>query len=67
MDTTFAAKVCPRCSRAFEKMGGLSRWDNKTEICTECEQDEAMEDMFGQMTPMNVWPVERPWSNINDE
>jgi hypothetical protein len=43
-------------------MGGLSRLDNSSHICRDCEQDEAMEDYAGAITPIIEWPVLRPWN-----
>jgi hypothetical protein len=46
--------ICPRCmgyipNAEFAGMypGALSRTDNKTEICSECGQMEALEDYSG--------------------
>jgi hypothetical protein len=43
--------ICPRCSGFIPNnatpgayMGALSRLDNKTEICSDCGTEEAMED-----------------------
>jgi len=37
---------CKRCKRDYpgKSLYGLSRRDNKTEICSRCEQEEAMND-----------------------
>ena len=37
---------CPRCSNDFSEHPALSRRDNKTEICSQCGIDEAMEDFI---------------------
>ena len=44
---------CPTCDGYIPNnaqpgayMGGLSRRDNQTEICTACEMSEALEDYF---------------------
>lgn len=44
---------CPRCGGGIPNnidrgkyCGALSRLDNKTEICSSCGQEEAMEDYF---------------------
>ena len=49
--TTVAAPICPRCEGFIPNNewpganpGALSRLDNKTEICSACGTDEAMED-----------------------
>jgi len=35
---------CVRCGNTFEKgIGALSRWDNETEICSDCGVLEAFE------------------------
>lgn len=55
--------TCPRCLGGIpnnlqrgEYVGALSRTDNKTEICSECGQLEAMEDFFGDgITPQVDW------------
>ena len=36
-------KKCPRCGKPMNGFTALSRKDNKTEICSECGQDEATE------------------------
>ena len=36
-------KECPSCHRGIEGYPAISRKDNKTEICSQCGQDEAME------------------------
>lgn len=36
-------KKCPRCGKPMNGFPALSRKDNKTEICSQCGQDEAME------------------------
>lgn len=53
---------CPRCDGEFTGLGGLSRLDNSSHICTPCEQEEAMEDYFNSITPITEWPLEREWS-----
>lgn len=58
--------VCPRCVSNWIPCnespgaypGALSRADNKTEICSECGQREALQDFFeGGCTPVVNWPV----------
>lgn len=49
--------ICPRCNggipnneRIGEYCGALSRLDNATEICSECGEDEAMQEyLFGRV------------------
>ena len=39
--------ICPRCKkRTYYKYPALSRRDNKTEICSECGNAEAMFDIM---------------------
>lgn len=38
--------ICPMCSEPFFEYPALSRRDNKTEICSNCGQNEAMADYF---------------------
>jgi ribosomal protein S27AE len=56
-------KTCPRCGDwipnnhqpgAFP--GALSRVDNKTEICSECGSEEAIQQIIdGAPAPMSEW------------
>lgn len=46
--------ICPRCGGFIPNSlhpgaypGAISRVDNKTEICSPCGTDEALEDYFG--------------------
>ena len=48
--------ICPTCSGFIPNghtpglyPGAISRKDNKTEICSQCGEDEAMEDFFRMM------------------
>lgn len=41
-----AKKVCPNCGSDIIGHPALSRKDNKTEICSECGQLEALEDFY---------------------
>lgn len=36
-------QICPRCGKSMNGFPAISRKDNKTEICSQCGQDEAME------------------------
>lgn len=36
--------TCPKCGKTTDEYPALSRRDNKTLICSECGQIEAMED-----------------------
>lgn len=58
--------ICPRCmgyipNNEWPGMypGALSRTDNKTEICSECGNQEAIEDWQGDgPLPQNQWMVQ---------
>ena len=43
-NATFKNKICPKCGKKIIGYPGLSRVDNKTEICSKCGQIEALED-----------------------
>ena len=58
--------ICPRCNDNFiptnthpgKYPGALSRADNKTEICSLCGSEEAIQDMFaGGCAPKDQWPL----------
>lgn len=66
--------VCPRCGHLIPNdaypgryPGALSRWDSKTEVCSDCGQDEAMLQFMYRLIPSkikgSVHPTEgeRPW------
>lgn len=36
-------RKCPRCSKYFAELPAISRKDNKTEICSNCGTEEALE------------------------
>ena len=46
VDPNLKRWTCPRCEREVEGYPALSRKDNKTEICTNCGQEEAMNDFL---------------------
>lgn len=57
-------RICQRCGEiphyedAFHRgIGARSRTDNKSQICSDCGVDEAMEDFRGKLTPKSEWPV----------
>jgi hypothetical protein len=64
---TRVPQTCPRCSEhewipnnatPGAYMGALSRTDNKTEICSNCGEDEALKDYFdGGCEPQSEWPI----------
>lgn len=37
-------KVCPRCEEPYRGYPALSRRDNKTDICSNCGNEEALND-----------------------
>ena len=37
-------RVCPKCGKVYYEHPALSRKDNKTLICPDCGQKEALED-----------------------
>ena len=43
LESLVLPKKCPRCGKPMNGFPALSRKDNKTEICSQCGQDEAME------------------------
>lgn len=57
--------VCPRCGHYIPNddqpgmyPGALSRTDNRTEVCSECGTNEALEQFTGVgLTPKEAWPV----------
>lgn len=42
-------RVCPRCGKTYYEYPALSRKDNKTLICPDCGQKEALEDYRAYM------------------
>lgn len=45
-------KRCPKCGRNFPRLLALSRIDNKTMICDECGEKEALDSLpYGLLTP----------------
>jgi len=57
------ALYCPRCAvrlLPFGYPGALSRVDNKTEICSECGQDEALSQWAGfKLGGTETWPISK--------
>lgn len=58
--------LCPRCGgyipndeRPGEYPGAMSRTDNKTEICSKCGTDEAIEEMLGCLKWQNEWKINK--------
>lgn len=37
-------KICPRCEKEYTNFPALSRRDSKTDICSDCGQEEALLD-----------------------
>lgn len=40
-------KKCPNCSKEYYEPSAISRKDNKTEICSNCGVQEALEQFYG--------------------
>lgn len=66
---------CPRCGGGIPNSvtpgaypGALSRWDNKTEVCSECGTDEALIQWMAHLaqadTSHAVRPEARPWVRL---
>lgn len=57
------ALLCPRCTMRLLPIGfpgALSRVDNKTEICSECGQDEGLSQWAGnKLGDTDTWPIPR--------
>lgn len=61
------SKTCKRCGQVaryddpFHRgFGAISRVDRKSQICSDCGVDEAMQDFLdGGCTPKSEWPVSR--------
>lgn len=60
--------ICPRCqdswipnnSQPGKYPGAISRSDNKTEICSACGEEEAIQDFYeGGCTQPSQWPVNK--------
>lgn len=43
MDHKEEVKICSRCGKEYKGVGAISRKDNKTEICSACGTEEALE------------------------
>lgn len=67
-----SAPICPRCGHYIpndvtpgEYPGAISRWDNKTEVCSQCGTDEALLQYMAHLAGENpsdaVHPERRPW------
>lgn len=61
-DTETDTHICPRCRVNMAGLG-TSRLDSKTHICTPCNNQEAMEDLFGNLTPRYAWPLDTKENN----
>ena len=48
-------RTCLRCMRREVNGTATSRTDNKTPLCTPCEQAESIEDMQGVLMPQEDW------------
>jgi hypothetical protein len=40
-------RLCIRCNKSYNELPAISRRDNKTEICSECGNEEAYVDYYG--------------------
>jgi hypothetical protein len=69
---------CPRCGGGVPNdetpgayPGAISRWDNKTEICSQCGSDEAMIQMMASMAQADpraaITPDKRPWVTFGQQ
>ncbi len=48
-------KICPKCSKKFERLLAVSRTDNKTMICDDCGIMEAQDSIrHGILTPQDA-------------
>lgn len=48
------SKFCTRCGNYYSDFPALSRVDNKTEICSSCGTDEAIQDFTGEpLSPLD--------------
>lgn len=50
-------KKCPRCWENYKELGGISRTDGKTEVCSPCEIAESMEEYLATLTEQRDWPL----------
>jgi len=66
---------CPRCGGGIPNdvqrglyPGALSRWDNATEVCSQCGTDEALIQYMAHLAKADpqsaVRPEARPWVKI---
>jgi hypothetical protein len=65
-DDTNEKVCCPRCQVNLLPVGYIgarSRADNKTEVCSECGQQEALNQFMqnGYTEPVDEWPVITKW------
>jgi hypothetical protein len=49
---------CPRCKKDYPDYPALSRFDNKTDICSACGRQEALFNFANPGKPLP--PVDRP-------
>lgn len=43
--STSTPRICPICGKSYTEYPALSRKDNRTEICPDCGQKEALKDL----------------------
>lgn len=61
-----AARPCPRCKRPLptQHLGALSRFDDQTEVCSDCGAEEAaLAERGTTLTGPAEWPVKRLLAN----
>lgn len=58
VETRSAMRTCKRCNHRYEGYPALSRVDNKSQICSECGVEEAMDNFLtGTIVPKEDWPL----------
>ena len=50
---------CPRCDKEMKEYPALSRRDNKTDICSDCGQVEALEDYYRERWTEKIYWEEK--------
>lgn len=53
-------KICPRCKKTYKGYPALSRYDNVTEICSQCGVEEALNDFYNAISKKKE--EENEWS-----
>lgn len=52
--TVKGLRTCPRCGNRIIGYPAVSRYDDRTEICSDCGTEEALENMMGYITNPNT-------------